>query len=80
MDNAYVRNVASGQLLSPNPIAFVRLPNIGELISTPPTLWTVVRVLHGWTSQSVAVAELHVSQAASHLTPIQGHVNPFSGN
>jgi hypothetical protein len=64
MDSAYVRNETSGVLLSPNPVAFVRLPIAGDLLYAPPGAWAVVRLIHGWNGPT-PVAEVRVTQAAA---------------
>jgi hypothetical protein len=62
MDSAYVRNEVTQALLSPQQIPFIRLPVAGDVIYAPPTAWSVVRVIHGW-SGAVPVAEVHVTAA-----------------
>jgi hypothetical protein len=65
MDSAYVRNEVTKALLSQQQVPFVRLPEAGDMIFTPPgNWWSVVRTVHGW-SGAVPVAEVHVTPATA---------------
>ena len=66
MDEAVVYKFETSERLSPNPIHFIRLPMIGELISITTHMWTVVAVLHGCSVPNNPVAEVYVAPASSY--------------
>lgn len=72
MDTAYIRDAATGRLLTRDPVAFLRLPERGELIANNRTLLTVVRVIHGWSAPAAPVAWLDVAPAATHSEAVAG--------
>ena len=77
MDFALVVNAVTGQLMSPRPVQFVRIPVPGELVSVPPNALNVVRVVHGWLGPNPTVW-LHVSGGGALSGPAKtGHTSPF---
>lgn len=72
MDTAYIRDAATGRLLSQEPVTFLRLPERGELIANNRSLLTVVRVIHGWSAPASPVAWLDVAPAAAHTETVAG--------
>jgi hypothetical protein len=78
MDTAFIVDAQTGAQMGP-PVQFLRIPVPGELISAPPKMYTVVRVMHGWMNGPNPVAAVHVALAQGHPTgaAMAGHVSPF---
>jgi hypothetical protein len=77
MDSAYLRNAETGQFFAQQPVPFVRLPAVGELISVPPQMWSVVRVVHLWTAPNNPAVEVDVSPVPATAAAASHHVNPL---
>ncbi len=76
MENAYVRNADNGMLLSPSPVAFVRVPMPGELIFAQPQYFAVIQTIHGWDNLRNPSVEIQVREALHSTAPVNKG-NPF---
>ena len=77
MDAAIIRDASNGRILSTKPLMFFRLPERGELVLNRQSLWTVVRVIHGWSQNDVPIAWVDVSPTST-KNPNTSDFNAFS--
>lgn len=60
MESVFVRNAKTGALLANAPVAFVRVPEVGEYVQWGNSSLSVSAVMHGWNAQKQPVCELRV--------------------
>jgi hypothetical protein len=60
MEEAFVRNLKTGQLVINVPLQFVRIPHAGEGVQLGNVVWTVNNVIHAWRSPNDPLCEIRV--------------------
>jgi len=76
MESAFIRNVANGALIAPQPLQFIRVPVPGEYVQLSNLAWSVIAVVHGWrnpTAPIEPILEVRVAPPGWHApSPILG--------